>query len=136
MCVYVCVCVCVCCLYIFIFIICVCALSLFLKKIEMLFVYLIEYSEPKMNRQQQEQQLFNRTAELLADDKITPEQACSFIETLRDAGIISDDTMEPEPEEQQKGFNEIAMVFADWKITREEACEAFNEWIDEWKTKK
>lgn len=102
----------------------------------MLFVYLIEYSEPKMNKQQQEQQLFNRTAELLADDKITPEQACSFIETLRDAGIISDDTMEPEPEEQQKGFNEIAMVFADWKITREEACEAFNEWIDEWKTKK
>ena len=89
-----------------------------------------------MNKQQQEQQLFNRTAELLADDKITPEQACSFIETLRDAGIISDDTMEPEPEEQQKGFNEIAMVFADWKITREEACEAFNEWIDEWKTKK
>lgn len=120
------------------FIICVCALSLFFKKIEILFVYLIEYSErePKMNRKQQEQQLFNRTAELLADDKITPEQACSFIETLRDAGIISDDTMEPEPEEQQKGFNEIAMVFADWKITREEACEAFNEWIDEWKTKK
>ena len=111
-------------------------MSLFLKKIEMLFVYSIEYSEPKMNKQQQEQQLFNRTAELLADDKITPEQACSFIETLRDAGIISDDTMEPEPEEQQKGFNEIAMVFADWKITREEACEAFNEWIDEWKTKK
>ncbi len=89
-----------------------------------------------MNRKQQEQELFNRTAQLLEDDRITPEQACSFIETLRDAGIISDVTMEPEPEEQQKGFNEIAMVFADWKITKEEACELFIEWIDEWKSKK
>ncbi len=90
-----------------------------------------------MNREQQEQQLFNRTAELLADDKITPKQACSFIETLRDAGILSDDILEPEnlEQEKQKGFNEIAAVFADWKITTEEACELFVEWIDEWKNR-
>jgi hypothetical protein len=90
-----------------------------------------------MNRKQQ-QELFNRTAELLADDKITPEQACSFIETLRDAGIIADDILEPEnlEQEKQKGFNEIAGVYADWKITKEEACEVFVEWIDEWKSKK
>ena len=109
-----------------------------MNKIEMLFIHLIEYSEPDMNRQQQEQQLFNRTAELLADDKITPEQACSFIEKLRDAGIIADDILDPENLEQQKqkGFNEIAGVFADWKITTQEACEVFVEWIDEWKPKK
>ena len=108
-----------------------------MNKIEMLFIHLIEYSEPDMNRQQQEQQLFNRTAELLADDKITPEQACSFIEKLRDAGIIADDILDPENLEQQKqkGFNEIAGVFTDWKITTEEACEVFVEWIDEWKPK-
>jgi hypothetical protein len=90
-----------------------------------------------MNRKQQEQQLFNQTAELLADDKITPKQACSFIETLRDAGIIADDILEPEnlEQEKQKGFNEIAGVFADWKITTEEACELFVEWIDEWKNR-
>jgi len=85
-----------------------------------------------MNRKQQEQELFERTADLLVDDKITPEQACSFIEKLRDAGIIADDILDPEPEqEQQKGFNEIASLFADWKITTEEACELFVEWIDE-----
>jgi len=90
-----------------------------------------------MSRQQQEQQLFNRTAELLADDKITPEQACSFIETLRDAGILADDILEPEnPEhEKQKGFNEIAGVYSDWKISTEEACECFLEWIEEWKAR-
>jgi hypothetical protein len=87
-----------------------------------------------MNRKQQEQHLFKRTAELLADDKITPEQACSFIEKLRDAGIIADDILDPEPEqEQQKSFNEIAGLFADWKITTEEACELFTEWIGEHK---
>ena len=48
-----------------------------------------------MNRQQQEQQLFKETAKLLADDKITPEQACSFIQTLRDAGIIAKDSCTP-----------------------------------------
>jgi hypothetical protein len=90
-----------------------------------------------MSRQQQEQQLFNRTAELLADDKITPEQACSFIETLRDAGILADDILEPENPEQekQKGFNEIAGVYSDWKISTEEACECFLEWIEEWKNR-
>jgi hypothetical protein len=84
-----------------------------------------------MNRQQQEQELFKRTAELLADDKLTPEQACSFIETLRDAGILADDILEPEnlEQEKQKGFN-------DWKVSKEEACEAFVEWVDEWKSKK
>lgn len=86
----------------------------------------------------QEQELFNRTAKLLADDKITPEQACSFIEKLRDAGIISDDILDPEnlEQEKQKGFNEIAGIFADWKITTEEACDALKEWIDEWKPQK
>jgi hypothetical protein len=91
-----------------------------------------------MSRQQQEQQLFKRTAELLADDKITPEQACSFIETLRDAKILADDVLNPENLEQkkQKGFNEIAANYADWKITTEEACDSFKEWIGEWKTVK
>jgi hypothetical protein len=83
-----------------------------------------------MNRKQQEQHLIKRTAELLADDKITPKQVCSFIVTLRDSGIIADDILDPEPEqEQQKRFNEIARQFADWKITAEEACELFTEWI-------
>lgn len=87
-----------------------------------------------MNRNQQEQHLFKRTAELLADDKITPKQACSFIVTLRDSGIIADDILDTEQEqeqeqEQQKRFNEIARQFADWKITAEEACELFTEWI-------
>jgi hypothetical protein len=89
-----------------------------------------------MSRKQQEQQLFKRTAELLADDKITPEQACSFIETLRDAGILSDDILDPAPEqEKQKGFNEIAGAISDWKISTEEACECFLEWIEEWKNR-
>ena len=83
-----------------------------------------------MNRKQQEQHLIKRTAELLADDKITPKQVCSFIVTLRDSGIIADDILDPEQEqEQQKRFNEIARQFADWKITAEEACELFTEWI-------
>ena len=91
-----------------------------------------------MNRQQQEQQLFKQTAELLDDDKITPEQACSFIKTLRDARIFADDILEPENPEQekQKGFNEIAGIYADYQIRTEEACELFVEWIEEWKTAK
>jgi hypothetical protein len=93
-----------------------------------------------MSRQQQEQQeqLFKRTAELLADDKITPEQACSFIKTLRDARIFADDILEPEnlEQEKQKGFNEIAGIYADYQIMTEEACELFVEWIEEWKTAK
>jgi hypothetical protein len=104
-----------------------------LEKIEILFLDIFEYSEPDMDRKQQEQELFKKTAELLADDKITPKQACSFIETLRDAGIIADDILEPtnSEEEEQQSFNEIAGVYADWKITTEEACELFVEWIGE-----
>jgi hypothetical protein len=107
----------------------------------MLFHHLIEYSDSAMTtsqEQQEQQKLFNRTAELLADDKITPEQACSFIETLRDAGILADDILDPEnlEQEKQKGFNEIAGVYSDWKVSKEEACEAFVEWVDEWKSKK
>jgi hypothetical protein len=106
------------------------------NKIEMLFHHVIEYSQPAMYRQR-EQQFFKETAEMLAGGKIMPEQACSFIEKLRDAGIIADDILDPEPEqEQQKGFNEIAGILADWKITTEEACDLFNEWLDEWKPKK
>ena len=87
-----------------------------------------------MNRKQQEQDLFKRTANLLADDKLTPEQVCSFIVTLRDAGIIADDILDPEPEqERQKGFNEIASLFADWKITTEEACEVLVEWVGDFR---
>lgn len=90
-----------------------------------------------MSRQQQEQGLFKRTAELLAD-KLTPAQACSFIETLRDAKIFADDILDPEnlEQEEQKGFNEIAGIYADYKITNEEACDLFKEWIAEWKTVK
>ena len=90
-----------------------------------------------MNRKQQEQKLFKRTAELLADDKITPEQACSFIDTLRDAGILAEDILEPEnlEQEKQKGFNEIAGVYSDWKVSKEEACGLFVEWINEWKNR-
>jgi hypothetical protein len=69
---------------------------------------------------------FNEIAEQLADEKITPEQACSL---LRDVGIIAD-AMDAQ-NEQQKGFNEIAAALADWKITTEEACDLFAEWISE-----
>jgi hypothetical protein len=86
-----------------------------------------------MNRKQQEQDLIIQTARLLMDDKLTPEQVCSFIVTLRDSGIIADDILEPtnSEEEEQQSFNEIAGVYADWKITTEEACELFVEWIGE-----
>jgi hypothetical protein len=112
--------------------------SLFSNKIEMLFNHLIEYSEPAMNTQQEQQKYFNEIAEQLADEKIRPEQACSLIVELRDAGIIADDILDPEnlEQEKQKGFNKIAAILADWKITKEEACEVFVEWIDEWKPKK
>ena len=107
---------------------CVC-----LGKIETLFLDIFEYSEPGMDRKRQEQELFKRTADLLADDKITPVQACSFIETLRQRRIFADDILEStEPEqERQKGFNEIAGLFADWCLTTEEACELFVEWVGE-----
>ena len=85
--------------------------------------------------QQEQQKHFNEFAEQLADEKITPEQACSSIEELRDVGIFPDDILDPEnlEQEKQKGFNEIAGVYADYKITTEEACEVFVEWIEEWK---
>ena len=93
-----------------------------------------------MNIQEQEnkqQKFFRDLAAALADGKLTPEQACSMIEKLRDLRIFADDILEPEnlEQEKQKGFNEIAGVFADYKITTEEACEVFVEWIDEWKTR-
>ena len=84
---------------------------------------------------QKEQKFFCDLAAALADGKITPEQACSMIEKLRDIKIFADDILEPKnrEEEKQKGFNEIAGVYADYKVTTEEACEGFVEWIEEWK---
>jgi threonine dehydrogenase-like Zn-dependent dehydrogenase len=86
-------------------------------------------SEPQMS-EQQEQQNLNEFAKMLADGKITPEQACSLIEELRDADPCLEEI--DAQNEQQKCFNEIAWVFADWKITTEEACDLFKEWLDEW----
>ena len=84
--------------------------------------------------QEQEQQNLSEIAKMLADGKITPEQACSLIEELRDAGTpLEEIDADAEEEERQKGFNEIAWTIADWKITTEEACDVFNEWLDEWK---
>ena len=68
---------------------------------------------------------------MLADGKITPEQACSLIEEFRDAGAKLEEIHAEN--EQQKGFNEIAWILADWKITTEQACDAFKDWLDEWK---
>lgn len=87
-------------------------------------------SEMNANTPQEQRTRFNEIAEMLADGKITTEQACSLIEELRDAGIIAD-AMNAQ-NEQQKGFNEIAAVLADWKITTEEACGLFTEWMTEW----
>ena len=86
-----------------------------------------EMNAQTMNTPQEQPKHFNEIAEQLADEKITPEQACSMIEELRDAGIIAD-AMDAQ-NGQQKGFNEIAAVLADWKITTEEACELFTEWM-------
>jgi len=93
-----------------------------------------EMNTPQMKTPQEQQKHFNEIAEMLSDGKITPEQACSMIEKLRDLGILADDILEPENQEQekQKGFNEIAGVLADWKITTEEACEVLVEWISEY----
>jgi len=81
--------------------------------------------------QEQEKQNLSEIAKMLVDGKITPEQTCSLIEELRDAGTPLEEI--DAEEEQQKGFNEIASSFADWKITTEEACDVFKEWLDEWK---
>ena len=86
----------------------------------------------RIQPKQKQQKHFNEIAEMLADGKITPEQACSLIEDLRDAGNAEE--MDAQ-NEQQKGFNEIAGLFSDWKITTEEACDVFKEWLDEWKPK-
>ena len=83
-----------------------------------------------MNTPQKQPKHFNEIAEQLADEKITPEQACSLIEELRDVGIIAD-AMDAQ-NEQQKGFNEIAAGLADWKITTEEACGLFTELMTAW----
>lgn len=52
----------------------------------------IEYSEPDdMDRKQQEQQLFKETAKLLADDKITTEEACElFTEWVGEHAVTKD----------------------------------------------
>ena len=92
-----------------------------------------EGEEKKMNAlnmPQEQPKHFNEIAEQLADEKITPEQACSLIEDLRNVGIIAD-AMDAQ-NEQQKCFNEIASGLADWKITTEEACDLFAEWMTEW----
>ena len=92
-----------------------------------------EGEEKKMNAlnmPQEQPKHFNEIAEQLADEKITPEQACSLIEELRNVGIIAD-AMDAQ-NEQQKCFNEIASGLADWKITTEEACDLFAEWMTEW----
>ena len=83
-----------------------------------------------LNMPQEQPKHFNEIAEQLADEKITPEQACSLIEKLRNMGIIAD-VMDAQ-NEQQKCFNEIASGLADWKITTEEACDLFAEWMTEW----
>ena len=101
--------------------------------------YLNTATETEMNREEQhtkEQKFFCDLAAALADEKLTPEHACSMIEKLRDVGIIADDILDPAPEqEQKKGFNEIAAAVSDWKITKKEACEVFVEWIEEWKNR-
>ena len=89
-------------------------------------------TKKRIQPKQKQQKHFNEIAEMLADGKITPEQACSLIEDLRDAGNAEEMYAQ---NEQQKGFNEIAGLFADWKITTEEACDVFKEWLDEWKPK-
>ena len=86
-----------------------------------------------MNTQEQRKRFFTEIADMLVNGKITPEQACSLIEKMRDAKIMPDEIEIDTEDKQQKGFDEIAWVFADWKITTEEACDLFKEWNDEWK---
>ena len=83
-----------------------------------------------MNTPQQQRTYFKEIAEMLADEKITTEKACSLIEDLRDAGITAD--VMCSHQEQEKGFKEIAELLADRKITTEEARGLFTEWITEW----
>ena len=94
-----------------------------------------QQQQQQEQQHQKEQKFFCDLAAALADEKLTPEKACSMIEKLRDIKIFADDILEPKnrEEEKQKGFNEIAGVYADYKISKEEACEVFVEWIGEWK---
>ncbi len=112
---------------------CGCMLSLFSKKIEYFFQDGIECSEPatNMNTQEQQKRFFTEFSNALVNGKITPEQACSLIEKVRDAKMFPDEI--DTEDKQQKGFDEIAWTFADWKVSTEEACDLFKEWIDEWK---
>jgi len=89
-----------------------------------------EMNAQTMNTPQQQRTYFKEIAEMLADEKITTEQACSLIEDLRDAGITAE--VMCSHHEQEKGFKEIAELLADRKITTEEACGLFTEWITEW----
>jgi len=86
-----------------------------------------------MNMPQEQPKHFNEIAEQLADEKITPEQACSLIEELRNVGIIAD-AMDAQ-NEQQKCFNEIVEMLADGKITKEQACTLFEELSNEYSSK-
>jgi hypothetical protein len=106
----------------------------FQKKLNTFFQDGIECSEPAtnmMNTQEQQRRFFTEFSNTLANGKITPEQACSLIEKVRDAKMFPDEI--DTEDKQQKGFYEIAWLFADWKITTEDACELFKEWIDGWK---
>lgn len=89
-----------------------------------------EMNAQTMNTPQQQRTYFKEIAEMLADEKITTEKACSLIEDLRDAGITAD--VMHSHQEQEKGFKEIAELLADRKITTEEARGLFTEWITEW----
>jgi predicted nucleic acid-binding Zn-ribbon protein len=89
-----------------------------------------EMNAQTMNTPQEQRTYFKEIAEMLADEKITTEHACSLIEDLRDAGITAE--VMYSHHEQEKGFKEIAELLADRKITTEEACGLFTEWITEW----
>ena len=90
-----------------------------------------EMNAQTMNTPQEQRTYFKEIAEMLADEKITTEKACSLIEDLRDAGITAD--VMHSHQEQEKGFKEIAELLADRKITTEEACGLFTEWMTEWR---
>lgn len=89
-----------------------------------------EMNAQTMNTPQEQRTYFKEIAEMLADEKITTEHACSLIEDLRDAGVTAE--VMYSHHEQEKGFKEIAELLADRKITTEEACGLFTEWITEW----
>jgi len=89
-----------------------------------------EMNAQTMNTPREQRTYFKEIAEMLADEKITTERACSLIEDLRDAGITAE--VMHSHHEQEKGFKEIAELLADRKITTEEACGLFTEWMTEW----